>query len=104
MPPRLQRPYPPEFRREAIRLVRATGRRDQDVAPRAGNQRRAARLAARRRPAGGGDRVDEAGAGVRGDEPDAGEAAGDEAAQEGGRGGAVLGGDDVEPQRLAVAG
>lgn len=32
MPPRFQRPYPPEFRREAIRLVRATGRRYQDVA------------------------------------------------------------------------
>ncbi len=26
MPPRFQRPYPPEFRREAVRLVRATGR------------------------------------------------------------------------------
>jgi transposase len=26
MPPRFQRPYPPEFRREAIRLVEATGR------------------------------------------------------------------------------
>lgn len=32
MPQRFQRPYPPEFRREAIRLVRATGRRYQDVA------------------------------------------------------------------------
>ncbi len=32
MPPRFQRPYPPEFRREAIRLVQATGRRYQDVA------------------------------------------------------------------------
>lgn len=32
MPPRFQRPYPPEFRREAIRLVHATGRRYQDVA------------------------------------------------------------------------
>ena len=32
MPPRFQRPYPPEFRREAIRLVGATGRRYQDVA------------------------------------------------------------------------
>jgi transposase len=26
MPPRFQRPYPPEFRREAVRLVEATGR------------------------------------------------------------------------------
>lgn len=32
MPARFQRPYPPEFRREAVRLVRATGRRYQDVA------------------------------------------------------------------------
>ena len=32
MPPRFQRPYPPECRREAIRLVQATGRRYQDVA------------------------------------------------------------------------
>ncbi len=32
MPQRFQRPYPPEFRREAIRLVQATGRRYQDVA------------------------------------------------------------------------
>jgi len=32
MPQRFQRPYPPEFRREAIRLVEATGRRYQDVA------------------------------------------------------------------------
>ena len=30
--PEVQRPYPPEFRREAIRLVRLTGRRYQDVA------------------------------------------------------------------------
>lgn len=32
MPQRFQRPYPSEFRREAIRLVEATGRRYQDVA------------------------------------------------------------------------
>jgi transposase len=32
MPQRFQRPYPAEFRREAIRLVQATGRRYQDVA------------------------------------------------------------------------
>lgn len=32
MPARFQRPYPLEFRREAVRLVRATGRRYQDVA------------------------------------------------------------------------
>jgi transposase len=32
MPQRFQRPYPPEFRREAVRLVQATGRRYQDVA------------------------------------------------------------------------
>jgi transposase-like protein len=32
MPQRFQRPYPLEFRREAIRLVEATGRRYQDVA------------------------------------------------------------------------
>jgi transposase len=32
MPQRFQRPYPAEFRREAIRLVEATGRRYQDVA------------------------------------------------------------------------
>ena len=32
MPQRFQRLYPPEFRREAIRLVEATGRRYQDVA------------------------------------------------------------------------
>jgi transposase len=32
MPQRFQRPYPAEFRREAIRLVEATGRRYQHVA------------------------------------------------------------------------
>lgn len=32
MPPRFQRPYPPEFRREAVRLVRATGRSYREVA------------------------------------------------------------------------
>jgi transposase len=32
MPSRFQRPYPVEFRREAVRLVQATGRRYQDVA------------------------------------------------------------------------
>jgi transposase len=32
MPQRFQRPYPAEFRREAIRLVRATGRPYQEVA------------------------------------------------------------------------
>ena len=32
MPPRFQRPYPPEFRREAVRLVRATGRPVRGVA------------------------------------------------------------------------
>ena len=32
MPPRFQRPYPPEFRREAVRLVRATGRSVREVA------------------------------------------------------------------------
>jgi transposase-like protein len=32
MPQRFQRPYPPEFGSEAIRLVEATGRRHQDVA------------------------------------------------------------------------
>jgi transposase-like protein len=32
MPQRFQRPYPPEFQREAIRLGQATGRRNQDVA------------------------------------------------------------------------
>jgi hypothetical protein len=26
MPPRFKRPYPPEFRREAVRLVETTGR------------------------------------------------------------------------------
>ena len=49
------------------------------------------------------DRVDEARVRVRGDELDAGEAAGDQAAQEGEPGGAVLGGDDVEAERLAEA-
>ena len=32
MPQRFQRPYPPEFRREAVRLVRATGRSVREVA------------------------------------------------------------------------
>ncbi len=32
MPQRFQRPYPPEFRREAVRLVRATGRSVGEVA------------------------------------------------------------------------
>jgi transposase len=32
MPPRYQRPYPPEFRREAVSLVRATGRSIPQVA------------------------------------------------------------------------
>jgi transposase len=32
MPPRFQRPYPPEFRREAVRLVEATGRPYREIA------------------------------------------------------------------------
>ncbi len=32
MPQRYQRPYPPEFRREAVRLVGATGRSVREVA------------------------------------------------------------------------
>lgn len=32
MPPRYQRPYPPEFRREAVSLVRASGRSIPQVA------------------------------------------------------------------------
>lgn len=32
MPQRFQRPYPPEFRREAVRLVRTTGRSVREVA------------------------------------------------------------------------
>jgi transposase len=32
MPQRFQRPYPPEFRREAVRLVSATGRSVREVA------------------------------------------------------------------------
>ena len=32
MPPRYQRPYPPEFRGEAVRLVRASGRPVREVA------------------------------------------------------------------------
>jgi transposase len=32
MPRRFQRPYPPEFRREAVGLVRATGRSVREVA------------------------------------------------------------------------
>ena len=40
---------------------------------------------------------------VRADQLDAGEAARDQAAQEGEPGGAVLGGDDVEAERLAEA-
>jgi len=32
MPPRFQRPYPPEFRREAVRLVQMTGRSVPQVA------------------------------------------------------------------------
>lgn len=32
MPPRHQRPYPPEFRHEAVRLVEATGRSVPQVA------------------------------------------------------------------------
>jgi hypothetical protein len=41
--------------------------------------------------------------GIARDELDAGEAAGDERAQEGKPSGAVLGRDDVEPERLADA-
>ena len=51
----------------------------------------------------GRDRVDEPGVSIRGDELDAGETAGDERAQEGEPGGAILGGDDVEPERLPEA-
>ncbi|HET7648153.1 MAG TPA: transposase [Gaiellaceae bacterium] len=32
MPPRFQRPYPPEFRREAVRLVETSGRSIPQVA------------------------------------------------------------------------
>ena len=50
-----------------------------------------------------GDRVDEAGVRVRADQLHAGEAARDQAAHEREPGGAVLGGDDVEAERLAEA-
>ena len=32
MPPRFQRPYPPEFRREAVSLVKVSGRSVREVA------------------------------------------------------------------------
>ena len=49
------------------------------------------------------DRVDEPGMRVGGHQPDAGEATGDERAQEGEPGRAVLAGDDIEAERLAEA-
>ena len=50
-----------------------------------------------------GDRVDEAGVGIAREQADARQAASDKRAQEGEPGSAVLGGDDVEPERLAEA-
>jgi hypothetical protein len=52
---------------------------------------------------GGGDRVDETGVRVRGQQADAAEAARDQRAQQRQPGGAVLGRDDVEAERLAEA-
>ena len=53
---------------------------------------------------GGGDRVPQPGMGVRGHHPDAGQAAGDQAAQKSQPPGAVLGGDDVDAERLGLSG
>jgi hypothetical protein len=80
---------------DALRRLRHAG---QEVAHRV----RSAALPGRTRQRGS-DRVDQAGVGIRGDEPHAGEAAGDERAQEGEPGGAVLPRDDVEAERLAEA-
>ena len=58
MPPRFQRPYPPEFRREAIRLVRATGRRYQDVARELGISSESLRLWIKQDEVDAGERDD----------------------------------------------
>lgn len=58
MPPRFQRPYPPEFRREAIRLVRATGRRYQDVALELGISGESLRKWIKQEQLDAGERVD----------------------------------------------
>jgi transposase len=58
MPQRFQRPYPPEFRREAVRLVEATGRRYQDVAEELGISGESLRNWIKQEQLDRGDRVD----------------------------------------------
>lgn len=58
MPQRFQRPYPAEFRREAIRLVEATGRRYQDVAKELGISPESLRLWMKQAQTDRGERED----------------------------------------------
>jgi len=58
MPPRFQRPYPPEFRREAVRLVEATGRSVREVAGELGVSGESLRIWLRQNQLDRGERED----------------------------------------------
>jgi transposase len=58
MPPRFQRPYPPEFRREAVRLVEATGRPYREVAAELGVSSESLRIWLRQDQLDRGERQD----------------------------------------------
>lgn len=58
MPPRFQRPYPPEFRREAVRLVETSGRSIPQVAAELGVSGESLRLWRRQEQLDRGERED----------------------------------------------
>ncbi len=58
MSPRFQRPYPPEFRREAVRLVEATGRSVREVAGELGVSGESLRIWLRQNQLDRGERED----------------------------------------------
>lgn len=58
MPQRFQRPYPPEFRREAVRLVKATGRSVREVAGELGVSTESLRIWLRQEQLDRGERDD----------------------------------------------
>ncbi|HET8741429.1 MAG TPA: transposase [Gaiella sp.] len=58
MPPRFQRPYPPEFRREAVRLLETSGRSIPQVAAEVGVSGESMRLWRRQEQLDRGERED----------------------------------------------
>lgn len=59
MPQRYQRPYPPEFRREAVSLVKASGRSIKQVAGELGVSTESLRIRVRQDQLDRGERVEQ---------------------------------------------